>query len=713
MKTIDHSLERVFVQLCMANCGLAIAEMETYLAAWPDGRTSETLRVIREDYDLMAGYWRRGVDDEQREKQYQHLLQRVYVLFANIAVHRRLQASSFLMGVYQGARQVSRNWSLSAIRGEMENFVSEIAMLEFEAENTREEKRRSLYKAHQQQMTALFNYILTSRMWTEGVGKSFTDLLLSPTVDSIDQQLIVSAIMLSLMNQFDIVKFRLLTDVYRQSQDEHVRQRALVGWVFSLDRNIELVYPEQKEIISSLLASEAVCQELTELQMQLILTLNAEKDNDIIQREIMPELMNNDAFHITRNGIEEKEEDTLEDILHPDAAERRMEKLEASMQRVIDMQKEGVDVYFSGFAQMKRYPFFYDIANWFVPFFMQHPDVAQFVERMECFGFVESILNKGPFCNSDKYSFLIAANDVISRLPASMRDMMKHNEASLGEMEIGENQSAAYLRRLYLMDIYRFFRLFPNRSSLNNPFDGNIADNDILNFFALDMFMETPLDGYKLSVVRMMKKHRLDKMARAVLNTFPDSLRDAQFYVWTNSFEKALELEPNNVRALAGAARWQFSRGNYAQADDYYDRLLLLEPEKVSYKLNKAVCLVKLEEYEDALKLLYQLDYEHADDANIQRVFAWALTCDGKLEQADKVFTQLIAAQQATAEDYLNQGYCLWLMKRIDDAVASFRKYIELTPAEQRNDPLFDFMWLKDRGIDIIQYHMMMALVQG
>ena len=58
---------------------------------------------------------------------------------------------------------------------------------------------------------------------------------------------------------------------------------------------------------------------------------------------------------------------------------------------------------------------------------------------------------------------------------------------------------------------------------------------------------------------------------------------------------EALEIEPDNVRALAGAARWQFSRGSYAQADDYYDRLLLLQPDKVSYKLNKAVCLVKME----------------------------------------------------------------------------------------------------------------------
>ena len=51
MKTIDHSLERVYLQLCHANCGLAIAEMEPYLAALPDGKSSEALRVVREDYD--------------------------------------------------------------------------------------------------------------------------------------------------------------------------------------------------------------------------------------------------------------------------------------------------------------------------------------------------------------------------------------------------------------------------------------------------------------------------------------------------------------------------------------------------------------------------------------------------------------------------------------------------------------------------------------
>ena len=706
MKTLDHSLELVYRRLCEGNCGMAIAELEVYLSAWPDGQSVERLQVLKEEYNLMTDYWRKGMDDPQRQEQYQRLLQQVYLIFANLAVHRRIQASSFLTSLYQSTRQQQREWSLTAIRHEMENFVSDTAMLELEAENQREEKSRALYKAHQQQMNALFNYIVTSHMWTDGVGKGFADLLLSPTVDNIDQQLIVSAIMLSLMNQFDMVKFRLLTDVYRQSQDDHVRQRALVGWVFALDVTVSQVYPEQRTIIDDLLKSEEVCQELTELQMQLLLTLNAEKDNDIIQKEIMPDLLKNEAFQVTRNGIEEVEEDPLEDVLHPDASERRMEQLEASMQRMIDMQKQGSDIYFAGFSQMKRYPFFYDMSNWLVPFYIHHPDIAQFVERMEYQGFVMSMLNKGPFCNSDKYSFVIASMEVLSRLPDSVRQMMKNNEASLGELELGENQSAAYLRRVYLMDLYRFFRLFPNRAALNNPFEDSKKVYETLNFFGSLLFLKSPLDRQKQSVVRMMKKYHFDEMAQSVLVFIPQEYLDAQCLMWMELWDEAVEMDPTNEHALSGAARHAFKNGDYEKANDLYDRLLLLFPGKKNYMLNKAVCLVRLEDYEEALKLLYQLDYEHADDVNVQRVLAWTLTCDNRLEQAAAIYEQMMKGEKVIAEDHLNYGYCLWVMGHIDEAAEHFRK--SNTPRE-----FPDILWLSKRGIDTLQIKMMKALVHS
>lgn len=156
-----------------------------------------------------------------------------------------------------------------------------------------------------------------------------------------------------------------------------------MGWVLVLNDDWQRVYPEQRQIVAKMLHSEAVCKELTELQIQLIYSQNAENDTKTIQKEIMPDLLKNNQFRVTRNGLEEVEEDALEDVLHPEVSEQRMEKLEASFQRMVDMQKQGADIYFGGFSQMKRYPFFYDTSNWLVPFYLQHPDIAQFVKKLE------------------------------------------------------------------------------------------------------------------------------------------------------------------------------------------------------------------------------------------------------------------------------------------------------------------------------------------
>ena len=132
-------------------------------------------------------------------------------------------------------------------------------------------------------------------------------------------------------------------------------------------------------------------------------------------------------------------------------------------------------------------------------------------------------------------------------------------------------------------------------------------------------------------------------------------------------------------------------------------------PNKVNYMLNKAVCLVNMEEYEDALKLLYQLNYEHDEDVNIQRVLAWALTCDGKLEQADKLYQQLTSNDSATSEDYLNMGYCQWLLGRIKEADACFDQYFTL--GGNYFEILENKRWLNQRGISDTDIRMMMALI--
>ena len=704
-------LERVAKQLHSGNVGMAIAEMETYLAAYPQHQTAERLNGIKTEYGLMEDYWRRGVNDPQFEQLYNHLLQRCYVLYANVASYHYMMSHPALSRIYSLVRQQRQEWSLKAICKEMEDFVSNVAMLELEQEEGRAQKSEQLYKDHQVQMDALFCYILTSRMWTDGVGHDFEEMLISPTIDGNDQQLLVSAVTLSLLNQFDMAKFRMLVNVYRRSQEETVRQRALVGWALSLNESMCKVYPEQEEIVRQLLNSKKVCEELTELQMQLIYCLNAEKDTNIIQKEIMPDLIKNQNFQVTQFGIEEREEDPMEDILHPETSEQRMEKLEATFNRIMDMHKQGSDIYFGGFSQMKRFPFFYNISNWFTPFFFQHPDIVHFARREKGNKFLEKMMRVGPFCDSDKYSFVIAFQQVMEQIPENMRKMLERGEATMGEVSQEELSSPAYIRRAYLMDMYRFFRLYTNRHEFENPFEVSYLFLGHCEFFSRWLFIGSPLEPYKDQIVRLLKRQKLEEPAKTLLDSYTEDHHSVQYYIWKEEYDKALELEPTNERAMRGRARQLFESEIYDGAEAAYDDLLLLHPEDSTYMLYKAICQINQEEYEEALKLLFRLNYEQPDNHQISRVLAWAHLCCHQLEQANRIYLMLTGLENVYAEDWQNFAYCHWFSGNIDDAVGCFKKYLAAEDASTKENFFFDQSLLKKYGISESQMMMMETAV--
>ena len=708
---MNESLKLVSEALQTGNVGRAIRQMENYLAAWPEQQTAQKLMLVREDYNRMENYWQQGGDDPQRESLYLHLLQRVYVLYANVMHYHRMKASPYQNSLYTRVRQGQRDWSLAAIRQEMEGFVSSVALLQLEPENKRTSKSEALYKDHQKQMNQLFEYVLTSRQWSDGVGSQFTEMLTSPTIDTIDQQLLIAAVTLSLLNQFDMAKFRMLTEVYRLSQDEAVRQRALVGWTLSVSDTYRQVYPEQRELIASLLESEEVCQELTELQIQLIYCLNEEKDSRTIQKEIMPDLLKNSSKMMSQE-MGESEDERLEEVLHPEVSEERMEHLEASMRRMMDMQKQGVDVFYHGFSQIKRYPFFYDISNWLVPYYQQHPDIAQFIAKQGQYHYLEKVFATNTFCNSDKYSFVIAMQEVVDRLPQQVRDMIVHGEYSAEELASAVEPSPALERRLYLMDIYRFFRLFPHRSELKNPFDTTNSEAGGCDFFSLALLADTPIEKYKSQVVRQLKKHQMQHAAQHLLLTIAGSCRDIQYYLWMQDYDHVLQLNPEHERALLGKGRQLYDEGRYEEALQWFEKLMAAHPEKTTHQLYVAICQVQMERYEEAQKVLFRLNYEQPDNDAVSRVLAWAQTCQGKLEQAVNIYEKLLSREQYDDDDLKNYGYCLWLQRQVGRAGELFRQYCQRRgyTADSLSD-FFDVEWLTKRGITTVEINMMLALL--
>ena len=715
--------------------GSAINAQENFLYTYPLQHEREILNGIKADYQLMSDYWRRGFSDPERDQVYDQLLRRMYVLTTNTAIRYRIRNTAYVMGVYTRTRASRKDWSVMALRRDMENFVSEVAMLELEPEHTRLAKQTKLYEDHQQLMSDLFDYIWTSRIWTDALTTAFEGILLSPTIDIVDQQLIVSAVTLSLMGAFDFNKFRLLMNVYQKATDVYLRQRALVGWALGVDEEAITIYPEIQQLVAGATADADCLRDLTELQMQVTYCMNTENDQQVIQSEIIPELMKNNRLKITRDGIEEMEDDPMEDVLHPEASEQRMERLEQTMNRMVEMQRQGSDIYFGGFSQMKRFPFFESVSNWFVPFYEQHPRIATIMREGRGRKFLKTLILHSPFCDSDKYSFVLAFERVLDKLPANIMEMLERGEASVAGAEMMNDEevtSPAFLRRIYLQSMYRFFRVYPSRSSFANPFmpDDHGAGRPL--FLFNKVFRDTALQQSFGQLAAFFMKRRMYTPASYMLQMVADGNRDVQFYLMNGnvlmrsdslencgmsareSFMHALQEEPDNERALVGFARSSFNAHDYERALTTYDHLLQLHPDHPNYLLNKAVCLTNLLRYDEATKILYMLNYNDPDNENVSRVLAWALAGDHKYEQAERIYEKLLGQEQPDMDDMLNDGYCLWFKGDVVSAANMFRLYAEASGGkfDAKNDFRENKTVIQNQGITDTEVKLMIDLLE-
>lgn len=683
----DDTLDNVYDHLAEKNLQGAVNQMEEYLALHPHQINSDRLYAIKADYQMMIDYWRKGFKDSQLPQLYQKLLHRMYVLYANIITNARVLNSPILSSLMMKARLSTRDWSIQVIREQLESFVSDVAMLGLEPQHTVQEHRKQVYLQHNQLICEFFAHIMTADLWTDGQGEAMKQLLLSPTIDSADQQLIISAMMLATMNCFDIVKYRTMVQVYLNATDEYVRQRALVGWVFSIDLELaNKLYPEANQLVKQVLTSTDNVKELVELQKQLFYCKSAEEDRDTIQNEIMPDLLKGQNIQNMRAEFMEQDEDSvLNDILNPDAEEEKLEKMEAGFHRMINMQKQGSDIYFGGFSQMKRFSFFNEIANWFVPYYIDHPGIAKAKEKFADVEFLKVILERGPFCNSDKYSFMLAFDSVLNQIPEHMRGMLDKGEAAIVQkLDAAEMNTPTYIRRIYLQDLYRFFRLHPARGE----FDDIFADDACYSclFLKQPVYKDTAIcDYYKDVATFLAKRNRYDEAAFLLKGLKDENKRDYDYYMLMaclderpeENYQRALTLKPKDERALMGLAKTLFKNYKFEKALDAYNQLLELSPDKLSYLIHKAVCLTNLHRYAEAEQILFKLNYEDPDNLNVARVLAWALTGNGKYEPAGRLFEQLVDGEQPSANDFVNYGFYLWLTGQLDEAASCFRSSVD------------------------------------
>lgn len=684
----------------------ALGVLRQYTSTHPFALYSEELDGIEQSLSLMLQYMKSGSPDPMRATLYRQLTDKAQRLARNMRADYRRRHVDFYREAH--ARSMSGSFSVERIRHEMETFVTDEAMLQLEPEERRDAMYGELHSRHFSFMQSLFFHIVCSDIWTDDYARDLTQVLLSLTVDGGDVQLVLSAVMLAAMNNFDLNKFRLLVSVSRHGNTEKMRQKALIGWALTMYDQSDAT--EQRALIAGALSEPHMADWLVNMQKQMLFCMDAEKDNATIQKDIMPTIIKNSNLTASHLGITEKDDDPMQDILAPDAADKSAEQTEEMFQRMLNMQKEGADIYFGGFSQMKRFPFFNSAANWFCPFSIHHPDISARVKNISNSQFLDHLLHSGPFCDSDKYSFAIALSSVIERLPAAVREMMGSEEA-FGPVAPQEDMASAdYVRRSALQDMYRFFRLYRWSNAIYNPFQrGNHL------FIANPLLRGTAVDARLADIAQFLLKRRDAKDLAVIVPLMDDGdgadtrsllLKGAYWLNYTDDCQKAssyynavLQRDADNQQAIAGLARAAFRSGDYVSAADAYSRLLEKNPDSQRTAIDYCIALTEAGHYDGAVKLLYKLDFMSPGTPAVKRVLAWALMGENKMQQAETEYMWLLESQDATPADSLNYAYCRWFQGDVQGAVSHFVSYLQksaqpesarpaATPGEQATPPL-------------------------
>lgn len=651
-----------------------------------DGGFGYQIDAIEADLRRMLDYMRGGYSDPARPNLYSSLLKRLYTIAADMSLAERISGGGMLAEAHTHAAVLSLTHE--QIRHELESFVADVAMLSLEATEEKLEREKELYKWHYKYMSQLFDLIVVSQQWKTADADFYENLILSPTIESGDALLLTSAVTIACICEFDFNKLKTLVGVYVAAADEALRQRSLVGWLTAMHDN-GCFDEEKATLIGRACADERTVCEVADVQRQMLFCLNAEKDNEKIQRDIMPTLVENNRFHITRDGIEEKEDDPMDDILGRESADRRMEKLEESIHKMLGMQRAGSDIYFGGFSQMKRFPFFYTLSNWFVPFTPKHPDLCRTVEKTGGGSFLDSLMEASPFCDSDKYSLALAMSSVIDKIPEQMREMFTTEGLAFPLDEDMKTDTPAYIRRMYLQDLYRFFRLYPQNRGMSSPFDkGRFV------FTADTAFRHTSLQASLADLCLFFHKHKNADALQTILASATDSA-DKRIVLFRGIYEDVykhnalaaiphyelfLKEEPQGASAMAALARAYMATRQYDKALSLYAKLVEATPDSKTYAVNRCVALVKCGLFDDAAQTVYRLYFDYPDDINVARVVAWTLMEQNRLEEADNEYARLLSREKSNADDKLNAGYCKWFMGRIEEAAALFGAFIAAAP---------------------------------
>ncbi len=688
----------------------ALNSLEHFLAGGADWTLYSELERIRTSYNYMLQYMRQNVADPERHKLHSKLLTDAL----NVADHARVAKAGPVSTRYFYSMHnyllTLPSYSIRSLLLEMENYTEEIAVAGLLQGDEVNNNADAVRERHENAQHILFYLLWTNTEWKAEDEDEAREALKSVLLPEYDLSLFVSGVTLSLMECFDQKKIMWLFDACGHSSTL-VNQRALIGLViiFHIYHQRMHMYPE---VIGRLLAMNEdprFGEALNRIQIQMTRSQETAKIDRKMREEIIPEMIK--SVNISRMKFDFDENDDEGNDHNPDWAQNMENSpLGDKLREMSELQMEGADVYMSTFAQLKNYPFFKTISNWFYPFDTQHSSVVKELGDKDGNNILSLILGSGFFCDSDKYSMCFT----IMHIPKMQRDSMvaqlseQQMNALMDENKSAEmkrlNESAETISNQYIHDLYRFFKLYPRRHEFRDIF------NEPLRLHIYD-FLKPVLE--KPEYLRNLADYyfRKEYMGEAasiyykLLNMTGD---DAEIYQKIGycrqkekKYEEAIEaylradmIKPDNLWTNRHLAICYRLTRQFEKALEYYRKIEEIEPENRTILFNIGSSLAELGRDDEALKYFFKLDFIDPSSIKTWRAIAWCSFLSGKNEQAARYYDKIIE-KKPQAPDYLNAGHVAWTSGSMEKGIEMYTKAIE-TSADRQS---FIRMFIKDKEI--------------
>ena len=706
MEEMSDNIREIYIDL-QKDFFAAIENIKEYIHDKGDSNATEyKLQQLEAEVELSCRWWKENQPcppaDDMLDSYFLPKLQKIwddYVMLDMMTAN-----NNYLLSLRNKVRASGRDWSWGEIRKRLESFVSNIALLQLQNDNEAAQQRLEvIYEEQKKYRQQMFLYVLTELRFSGGDIQELEDLLLTPTVDNIDQRMIISALTINGLMVFDPLKLRLLVNVYTKSEDIPVKQYALVGWALTLPRYPYSCDSQTTQIVRDLVDNDAtVREELAQLQIQLAYCQSADRDSRNFQETIMPDIMKASNMRFTDKGLEMQEDDPMDDILGRSTTEKKMEEVESRMRSYMDKRSQGMDLFFQGFKHMKRYPFFSDISNWLVPFYYEHPDIAPALHQMGGNGILHLMLD-APMCDNDKYSFVFAFLSIMNKVPKDIIEQMQQTAPPENAYRDWMSDPAI-LRRNYLQSLYRFFQLFPYSESFVSPFcDTEEVEMPYLDppswlIVANKTLMETRFDNNIIDLLKYFLRKKDFGAVQFILDEYNDC--DDSFdlcYVRTlfyadslpdfedeflHNIEYCLKVKPDSVLLRKLYAKWLYSCEKFQEAKTLFGKLMEEKDGNRNYMFSYALCCHKLGDYDEAKKVLFRLAYEHPDDREVGILLASTLFLDGKTEDAFKRVDKMSADdldEKVKKELTVVRSLSLLALNRREEAAKCYASSIEIS----------------------------------